>query len=96
MPNATADAPRILFASRSDACDTLCTFAILRCRNQNRAYDSFDDCQQVCQALTDDGVPGAASGNSVACRVTYVSLAQTGQAMQFCRNVAADGGSQCR
>lgn len=77
------------------SCDNLCTLTLLHCKNENRAYASYDACMQSCAGITEEGEPGATSGDSVQCRLTYALMARHTLTMWFCQNASPTGGLQC-
>lgn len=86
---------RTLYPS-SAACHSYCTRIMSDCTGKNTQYSSMYACLGTCN-LFGPGEAGASSGNSLACRLGQLSLAEStnGENGDYCPSAGPSGGTAC-
>lgn len=75
-------------------CNAYCTDIMANCTGTNQQYADMASCMGVCAKLPADGMAGAASGNTMQCRVYHTSAAKSGPDMH-CAHAGPSGGGAC-
>jgi len=79
--NITGDATHCLHATPSGGgvcgalCDVYCTLAMSVCTGPLALYGNTSACQTACKVFNSSGVPGAASGDTLQCRIYHIGAA---------------------
>jgi len=76
------------------SCSAYCAAVMGTCTGNDKQYLDMGECMTAC-ALLPSGTPGAASGNSVACRTTHAALAASGGVVPHCWHAGPFGYGAC-
>ena len=79
-------------------CENYCHLADTNCSGENALYGDGLECSTACEAISMDGAPGDAAGDSVQCRIYHLGVAGSdgdSSAAIHCPHGAPDGGGVC-
>jgi hypothetical protein len=89
---AMEDAPMVT----GNDCATYCTQITTNCTGDNAQYVDMADCMSYCAAAAwPPGDPGAAGGNSLACRIYHGGAPAAGDPAMHCAHAGASGAGVC-
>jgi hypothetical protein len=71
-------------------CVGYCTDFMHYCTQETIAFESFDECLEVCATYPADGEEGSASGNHLQCRAYHLHV-EGGEILEHCPHAAWDG-----
>ena len=79
-------------------CENYCDLAATNCTGSNALFTDDASCAAACAAYDDTGIPLAAAGDNVQCRIFYLGVAgnqDLGGPTIHCKHGDTDGGGVC-
>lgn len=84
-----------VLSAGEDLCPAYCSLAMTYCQAPIRLFNTLAECQESCAALPAGDQLGSGSGDSVACRLTYL-MAEPRPSLMMCTYARPKNSPACR